>query len=109
MAYLVGNELSAATIQSTNSAHPNLSDYAGTYVAVRNLTASEVFLAEMADYVKSYENDAYGVTHLVSYSNDIRTADLIDTPFLDFRSHNTYSYAVPYYRPGTAAGTTLPR
>ncbi len=106
IAYLVGNELSESTIRATNAAHPELTGYAGAYIVTgQNLNASEVFLAEMADYVKQYEHDTYGVTHLVSYANDIRTADLIDTPFLDFRSHNTYSYAVPYYRPGTSSGS----
>ena len=106
IAYLIGNELSGSTILATNAAHPELTGYAGDYIVTgQNLNASEVFLAEMADYVKRYEHDTYGVTHLVSYANDIRTADLIDTPFLDFRSHNTYSYAVPYYRPGTSPGS----
>jgi hypothetical protein len=106
IAYLVGNELSASTIQATNAAHPELTAYDGSYVATSaDLNASEVFLAEMADYVKRYEHETYGAVHLVSYANDIRTADLIDTPFLDFRSHNAYSYAVSYYRPGTTLGT----
>jgi hypothetical protein len=106
IAYLVGNELSEFTILTTNAAHPGLNSYAGNYISTeQNLNASEVFLAEMADYVKEYEQDTYGVTHLVSYSNDIRTADLVDTPFLDFRSHNTYSYSVPYYRPETSRGS----
>ncbi len=106
IAYLVGNELSESSILATNSAYPGLNSYFGSYISTgQNLNASEVFLAEMADYVKEYEHDTYGVTHLVSYSNDIRTADLIDTPFLDFRSHNTYSYAVPFYRPATSPGS----
>lgn len=106
IAYLVGNELSEATIRATNAAHPALTSFSGAYISTsQDLNASEVFLAEMADYVKQYEHDAYGMTHLVSYSNDIRTADLIDTPFLDFRSANTYSYSVPQYRPGTAPGS----
>ena len=106
IAYLVGNELSEFSILATNSQHPELNGYSGTFISTgQNLNASEVFLAEMADYVKEYEHETYGVTHLVSYSNDIRTADLIDTPFLDFRSHNTYSYSVPYYRPGTTPGS----
>ncbi len=107
IAYLVGNELSEATIRATNVAHPTLTSFSGAYVSTsQDLNASEVFLAEMADYVKQYEHDTYGMTHLVSYSNDIRTADLIDTPFLDFRSANTYSYSVPEYRPGTVPGST---
>jgi hypothetical protein len=106
IAYLVGNELSESSILATNSQHPGLNGYSGNYISTgQDLNASEVFLAEMADYVKQYEHDTYGVTHLVSYSNDIRTADLIDTPFFDFRSHNTYSYSVPYYRPGTSPGS----
>jgi hypothetical protein len=106
VAYLVGNEISERTILATNAAHPELDAYEGRYVrAGPGLNASEVFLAEMADYVKQYEQERYGVTHLVSYANQIRTADLIDTPFLDFRSHNVYSYDVPYVRPGTASGS----
>jgi hypothetical protein len=106
IAYLVGNELSESAIRATNAAHPGLHGYSGDYVTTeQDLNASEVFLAELADYVKQYEYATYGVTHLVSYANDIRTADLIDTPFLDFRSHNVYSYAVAYYRPGTSLGS----
>jgi hypothetical protein len=106
IAYLVGNELSESSILATNLEHPGLNSYSGGYISTgQNLNASEVFLAEMADYVKEYEQNTYGVTHLVSYSNDIRTAYLIDTPFLDFRSHNTYSYSVPYYRPATSPGS----
>ena len=59
----------------------------------------------MADYIKTYEFENYGNVSLVSYANDIRTSDIIDTPFLDFRCHNAYSYAVPYYRPNTIAGS----
>jgi hypothetical protein len=102
----VGNELSERTILRTNAGHPDLNRYEGRHVRTGpGLNASEVFLAEMADYVKQYEQDRYGVTHLVSYANQIRTADLVDTPFLDFRSHNIYSYDVPYVRPGTSPGS----
>jgi len=43
---------------------------------------------------------------MLSYSNDIRTFNDIDVPFLDFISHNAYSYAVPYYRPQTKKGSS---
>lgn len=106
VAYLVGNEISEASIQSTNAAHPELKSYSGNFISAdSNLNASEVFLAEMADYIKTYEYSNYGNVSLVSYANDIRTSDHIDTPFLDFRSHNTYSYAIPYYRPATQPGS----
>jgi len=107
VAYLVGNELSESSIQSTNSVHPEITKYTGSFISTGiNVSASEAFLAEMADYVKTYEQGKYGNVSLVSYGNEIRTADLIDTPFLDFRSHNAYSYAVPYYRPNTQPGSS---
>lgn len=107
IAYLVGNELSASSIRNTNLAHPTITSYQGVYVfSNRSLNATEAFIAEMADYVKAYENSNYGRTSLVSYSNDIRTADMLDTDFLDFRCHNVYSYSVPEYRPQTQVGSS---
>lgn len=106
IAFLIGNELSETSILSTDAAHPEINNYKGNYITTdSNITATEVFVAEMADYLKTYEFETYGNISLVSYANDIRTADIIDTPFLDFRSHNAYSYAVPYYRPNTALGS----
>jgi hypothetical protein len=106
IAFLVGNELSESSIKATDAAHPEINQYLGQFIKTDdNLTATEAFLAEMADYLKSYESETYGNLTLVSYANEIRTADLLDTPFLDFRCHNAYSYAVPYYRPNTSPGS----
>ena len=106
VAYLVGNELSETSILSTDEAHPQISSYSGNYIITdSNITATEAFLAEMADYTRTYEFETYGNITLLSYANEIRTADIIETPFLDFISHNAYSYAVPYYRPNTSLGS----
>ena len=105
VAFLVGNELSEASILSTNQAHPEITSYAGNHFIAENINASEAFIAEMADYLRTYELETYGRTSLISYANDIRTVDLVDTPFLDFRSQNAYSYAVPFYRPQTSPGS----
>ena len=106
IAYLIGNELSESSILSTDAKHPEINKYIGNYIKTdSNSTATEAFLAEMADYTKSYEFETYNHVSLVSYANDIRTADIINTPFLDFISQNAYSYAVPYYRPNTALGS----
>lgn len=107
IAYLIGNELSRNSILQTNTAHPSINTFQGRFIQTSGtVNATEAFIAEMADYLKQYETTRYGKTSLVSYSNDIRTADDIDVPFLDFRSHNVYAYAVPYYRPGTTPGST---
>ena len=106
VAYIVGNELSETSILSTNATHPQINNYSGNYIITdSNITATEAFLAEMADYTRTYEFETYGKISLLSYANDIRTADIIETPFLDFISHNAYSYAVPYYRPNTSLGS----
>lgn len=106
IAYLIGNELSELSIQSTDAAHLEITNFSGNYISTTtSVSATEAFIAEMADYVKSYEFEYYGNVSLVSYANEIRTSDIIDTPFLDFRCHNAYSYAVPYYRPNTLVGS----
>lgn len=107
IAFTVGNELSEASIRATDAAHPDMNHYTGNYIITDSArTATETFLAEMADFTKTYEFETYNNSSLVSYANDIRTADIIETPFLDFRCHNAYSYAVPYYRPNTLPGST---
>lgn len=105
VAFLVGNELSEASILSTNQAHPDITSYTGSFFIADNINASEAFVAEMADYLRTYEWETYGRTSLVSYANEIRTVHLIDTAFLDFRSQNAYSYAVPFFRPQTPPGS----
>ncbi|GAB4324017.1 MAG: hypothetical protein Kow00127_16710 [Bacteroidales bacterium] len=106
VAYIIGNELSESSILSTNALHPDITGFSGNYIVTdSNITATEAFIAEMADYARTYEFNTYGKKSLLSYANEIRTADIIDIPFLDFISHNVYSYAVPYYRPGTAPGS----
>ena len=74
---LVGNEPSDTSILSTNQAHPDITSFTGNYVSAENINA-----------------------------NEIRTVHLIDTPFLDFRAQNAYSYAVPFFRPQTLPGST---
>jgi hypothetical protein len=89
LAYLVGSELPRASIESTDALHPEIDSYQGRWVsAPKGSSATESFLAEMADYLKSYEKKNYGQSNLVSYANEVRTHDVLDTPFLYLRSLN---------------------
>lgn len=106
IAFILGNELSETTILNTNSLHPNITQYSGKYIKADNINASEAFLAEMANFLKDYEWNEYQRQSLITYSNEIRTFSIIDTPFLDFRSHNAYSYAVPYYLSSPPVGSS---
>lgn len=106
LGYLVGNELSESSIRNTDQVHPDMTQYRGSYIQTdSSRSATESFIAEMADYVIEYSIVAYNYRPLVSYTNDIRTFDDLRTPFLDFQSQNAYSYAVPYYRPGQTPGS----
>lgn len=107
LAFIVGSEISTSSINSTNAMHPELTQYTGNYIKTdANLNATEVLIAEMADHCKTYEFETYGRSSLVTYANDIRSADLIDTPFLDFRTHNVYSYAIVPNKPGVTPGSS---
>ena len=107
LAFIAGSELSRKSIEETNRRHSGMPAFKGRHVHVpENASPAENFLAEMADYLKSYELEKYGRSHLVSYANEIRTETAIDTPFLDFRSFNAYSYAVPEFsEPRAGSGT----
>jgi len=95
VAFLVGNELYRRNVLKTDTLHPEIKSYKGAYVSAQEgATPTECFLAEMADYTKEYEMVHYGQSHLVSYSNEVRTEDILDTPFLDFRSYNIYPYGI---------------
>ena len=107
LALLVGSELSAGSIEKTDRLHPEINHYEGEQVsAPKGATATECFLAEMADFAKAYELAHYGRMSLVSYANEIRTHRIIDTPFLDFRCFNAYSYAILDYETPEAGSKT---
>ncbi len=110
LAYLIGNELSRQSILNTNQTHPEKYAFTGEYIQTdTSLSATELTLAELADYLKKVVVSYTSVEPLVSYSNELRTYDILDTPFLDFRSYNVYSYAVDYYiadpPTGSSSGT----
>lgn len=103
----IGNELANNAINSTNIAHPEIDSFSGNYIVTDSgISATEAFIAEMGDYLKTYEFNKYGRASLVSYANHIASADLLQVPFLDFRSHNVYSNNISYFRPNTQLGSS---
>lgn len=95
MAYALGNEIPEKIIRRNDEINSGIDEYRGEYIsAPRGSTPTECFLAMLGDYVKKYEKEKYGVTHLVTYSNMQPTEPLLKTDFLDFLSFNSYSYSV---------------
>ncbi len=109
IAYPVGNELSEESIMTTDTKHPEINHYNGKYTsAPYPSTPTECFIAEMSDYLKDYEQEKYGKTHLVTYINHVVTDSILKCGFLDFLAFNGFSNSVPEFSknpPGSKTGT----
>jgi len=102
LAFIAGSELSRKSIEETNRRHSGMPAFKGRHVHVpENASPAENFLAEMADYLKSYELEKYGRSHLVSYANEIRTETAIDTPFLNFQNRAREAAPKPFFKAGS--------
>ncbi|MGH9523968.1 MAG: hypothetical protein ACRD3E_15710, partial [Terriglobales bacterium] len=81
---LVGGDLEAATVVTTNVRNPEKTSYSGKYVVISGASATEVWLAQMLDYAAQYESDTYGWQHPLAFANH---------PAFDTLSHPTESTA----------------
>ena len=73
VAYHVGSELSAASILWTNDAHPDITSFTGNFFAAENINATEAFIAEMADYLRTYEWEPPRARKLNAIVSDVRS------------------------------------
>lgn len=68
-AILFGRELEPSVAEQTNLVNGGKTDYQGKYITISNANASEVWFAEMLDYLVSYETDTYNMQHPVALVN----------------------------------------
>jgi hypothetical protein len=68
-AILLGRELEASTAIQTNIVNAGKQRYDGKYISIANATATEVWFAEMLDYLVAYETDTYNWQHPVAIVN----------------------------------------
>ncbi|MFH1369096.1 MAG: hypothetical protein ABII64_08220 [Elusimicrobiota bacterium] len=95
ISYALGNEIPEKCVKNNDKLNAGIDEYKGEYIsALKGSTPTECFLAQLGDYVKIYEKETYGVTHLITYSNMQPTEPLLRTDFLDYISFNAYSYSV---------------
>ena len=66
---LLGRELEASTAIQTNIVNAGKQQFNGQYVAVHNANATEVWFAEMLDYMVGYEAEHYNWQHPVAIVN----------------------------------------
>ncbi|HTK95680.1 MAG TPA: hypothetical protein VL382_08570 [Terriglobales bacterium] len=67
--WLFGRELEPSVAQQTNIINGGKTHYDGKYVNVQKATATEVWFAEMLDYLVAYEQDTYNWQHPVAIVN----------------------------------------
>jgi hypothetical protein len=78
--WLLGREWEPYAVHTTDTRHPDASQYLGRYLAMESGTAMESWLARMCDTTAAYEGNRYGLAHAVSFVN---------WPTLDVMRHPT--------------------
>lgn len=115
LGYIIGREVSPLEVLTTNDNHSDLTSYAGTYLAIDDVNASEVFVTSMLDEVIRYEQTNYETMRPVSFSSwptldplehleetttdeDIASLELANMDFSNAPAGVFISYhAYPYY------------
>jgi tetratricopeptide (TPR) repeat protein len=68
-AILLGRELEPSVVVQTNLLNGGKTGFNGKYITVNGANATEVWLAEMLEYLVSYETDTYNWQHPVALVN----------------------------------------
>jgi hypothetical protein len=68
-AILFGRELEPSVVEQTNLVNVGKSSFNGKYVSVNGANATEVWFAQMLEYLVSYETDTYNWQHPVALVN----------------------------------------
>ncbi len=78
--WILGIESDAEFVAGTNEQHPEITDYQGKYLSMKNEgTAFDAFLCEVGDRTIAYEMEKYGMQRPVSFTN-WPTADALSHP-----------------------------
>lgn len=69
LAYIVGREVMPFEVVGTNTAHPDVTSYSGTYLSISNTRATEAWFVERLDKLIQFEHNRYGTMRPVSFSS----------------------------------------
>ncbi len=81
--YIIGREISPQEVDTTDTRHPSINSFNGTYLSISGAKASEVFCTQMLEQTIKYEASNYTVRRPVSISS---------WPTLDPLTHPTETY-----------------
>lgn len=74
---LFGREFDPVVTTQTNLSNPSKKSYDGKYLGASDATPTQVWVAEMLDYLVTYETDTYNAQHPVAMVNWPRTDPLL--------------------------------
>ncbi len=97
-ALMLGRELEASVVLRTDLLNPGKNKFEGKYITVSGGTPSEVWFAEMLDYLVGYETDTYNWQHPVA---------IVNWPPLDPLRHPTEASIAEEVRIRTRRGEAL--
>lgn len=119
--FSIGDELQADAVERTDLRHPDVHDFTGRHIVVKNRTPTEIAIARLIDGAMDYELKRYGRRHLYCHTSWTHIGPVGDRPDLEVsREHminpdigdliclNVYTYArgVRTSPPGSVTGTT---
>ena len=67
--YIIGREISPQEVDTTDTRHPTVNSFSGTYLSINGASASEVFCTQMLEQTIKYEASNYSVRRPVSISS----------------------------------------
>ncbi len=110
LGFWIGGEFSPASVDGTDTRHPEIVQFEGTHYRTRKGAApTECFLAEMCDYARGYAGETYGNDFLFSHVNWPPTEPWLKLDFLDYALFDVYSFWPPEvvtFRKGSFAPTS---
>jgi hypothetical protein len=114
MGYVIGREMSAEEIDTTNKYNPNITSYSGTRVSITGVTPIDAWITARVDKVINFENSNYGNQRPVTFSSwptldpithpteigteediasfDLNNINLFNAPAGYFASYHAYPY-----------------
>ncbi len=81
--FSIGDELQADAVKRTDARHPDVHDFTGRHIVVKNRTPTEIAIARLMDGAMDYELKRYGRRHLYCHTSWTHIGPVGDRPDLE--------------------------
>ncbi len=86
--FSIGDELQADAVERTDARHPDVRDFTGRHIIVKNRTPTEIAIARLMDGAMDYELKRYGRRHLYCHTSWTHIGPVGDRPDLEVAREN---------------------